>query len=117
MQNDSPETTDAARGAVTLMDVLDAASNDGYDTQFVATEDGSVRCTACDETVPAGDLDVSRTDRLEGASDAADMMLVARAACPRCGCGGTIVLGYGPNASDADVAVLSALDLPDPVED
>ena len=112
MTDDTP-APHAATGATTLIEVLDAAATDGYGAPFVAVGGGSVRCTSCDEVVPAADLDVVRTDRLEGASDAADMMLVVRADCPGCDSGGTLVVGYGPNATEADEAVLGALVLPD----
>lgn len=108
---------DVTAGATTLMEVLDAAAAAGYEDQFVAVEGGGIRCGACGAIVPAADLAVTRTDRLEGASDAADMLLVARTDCPGCGAGGTLVLGYGPNASDADVAALEDLDLPDGAAD
>jgi hypothetical protein len=46
---------------------------------------------------------------LEGASDPDDMMTVIAARCPHCGVAGTLVLGYGPNASPEHVAVSRAL--------
>jgi hypothetical protein len=47
--------------------------------------------------------------RMEGASDPADMMAVVALECGVCGASGTMVLGYGPTASDVDSDVLRAL--------
>lgn len=106
----SPDPT-SARGAETLVEVLRAASEAGFTSQLTPRDDGTVRCDGCGEASPAADLTVERVDRLEGASDPSDMMLVARAICPSCRRRGTIVLGYGPNANPADVAVLGALEV------
>ena len=46
---------------------------------------------------------------MEGASDPADMITVVATSCPVCGADGTMVLGYGPAASDLDAAVSRAL--------
>jgi hypothetical protein len=47
--------------------------------------------------------------RLEGASDPDDMLAVVALECGVCGVSGTMVLGYGPAASDIDGDVLRAL--------
>jgi hypothetical protein len=47
--------------------------------------------------------------RLEGASDPADMLAVVALECGVCNASGTMVLGYGPAAADADSDVLRAL--------
>lgn len=108
---DRDTAVEAARGADTLIDLLNAANAAGFTGQMIAVEGGNVRCVECDDTTPASDLDVMHSHRLEGASDAADLMLVAWAACPRCGTAGTLVLGYGPNASKEDADVLADLDI------
>lgn len=104
-------TSSAPAGADTLLSVLAEADAAGYGAQLVATVDGCVRCSACDTCSPADSVEVDGARRLEGASDAADLSLVAFARCPACAAAGTIVLGYGPNASEEDVAVLGGLDL------
>lgn len=101
----------SAAGADTLLGVLDEAASLGYDTQQIAHQNGAIECTACTKRTPAGGFDVEHVRRLEGASDAADLLLVAWAPCPNCGERGALVLGYGPNASSDDVAVLEQLDL------
>jgi hypothetical protein len=108
----SPDPTSAG-GAETLLDVLSDADAAGFPTQLMPNDDGTVRCDGCGEASPAGDFTTERVDRLEGASDPDDMMLVARTICPRCGRGGALVLGYGPTADAADVAVLGQLELDD----
>lgn len=103
----SPDTDPA--GASTLLESLADAQRAGFTEQFIATADGMVRCEACSTDISAERLVVHHQDRLEGASDAADELLVARVECPDCGVRGTLTLGYGPNASDDDVAVLRRL--------
>jgi hypothetical protein len=49
--------------------------------------------------------------RLEGSSDAADLLLVVMSRCPNCSRRGVLTLGYGPNATEDDVAALECLDL------
>lgn len=100
-------------GASTLLDLLNRARDAGFAEQFVAAPDGRVRCGDCDSAVAADRLVVDHHDRLEGASDAADMMLVVRGRCPVCGARGVLTLGYGPNATADDDAVMERLS-PDP---
>ena len=99
------------QGADTLLDVLRAAAAAGYDGAFSAREGGDVDCGSCRNAVNTAALSVDAVHRLEGASDAADLLLVALAQCPVCGARGTLTLGYGPNASASDAAVLPFLDL------
>jgi hypothetical protein len=87
-----------AQGASTLTEILQAAADNGYDADFVAAGGGRVRCGHCNTEMPVSTVHVEHIDRLEGASDPADMMLVASLRCPACGHGGTLTLGYGPNA-------------------
>jgi hypothetical protein len=91
------------------MDSLAAAQRAGFTEQFIANADGTVRCDHCPSDIAADRLVVHHQDRLEGASDAADELLVAHVECPDSGVRGTLTLGYGPNATDADVAVLQRL--------
>jgi hypothetical protein len=100
-----------AQGASTLIEAIDAAAAAGYTTTFVANATGDVTCGNCHRLVNPAALKVDHVRRLEGASDAADLMLVASAVCPSCGAAGVLSLGYGPNAGDGDIAVLPFLDL------
>lgn len=100
-----------ATGADTLLGVLTKAREDGFDASFATGENGHITCHTCNEAFPAPEAQVDHVRRLEGASDPADMLLVAALPCPRCAVQGTIVLGFGPEAADADQAVLADLDL------
>jgi len=97
-------------GAETLVEVLRDAADRGFGGQLIARADGTVECKGCDALSSADAIEVVRGHRLEGASDAADMMLVVEANCPACGLGGVLTLGYGPNATAEDEAVLADLD-------
>jgi hypothetical protein len=96
----------------TLTEVIGGFAAHGFDAELSAEGDGVVRCRACGEAAPAERWVVSASHRLEGASDPADMLQVIGATCPHCGRGGTLVLGFGPNAGDDDVEVASALFVP-----
>ena len=102
-----------AAGADTLIGVLDEARRAGFDATFAVEPDATVVCSACATASAARTLRLKNYRRLEGASDAADMMFVALARCPSCNAGGTVTLGYGPNAGDDDAETLAALDLRD----
>lgn len=103
----SPE----ASGASTLLSVLGEAADAGFRDQIMVTDDGELRCTKCDTTVPVDEFEVAGFRRLEGASDPADMLIVIWGTCAGCGSGGVATIGYGPNAGPADSKVLDALDL------
>ena len=89
----------------TLTAVLEQFADLGFSEHFVVNDDGSVECGGCGATSEAAALRFEHTRRLEGASDPDDMLSVVAARCPACGHGGTIVMGYGPNASAGDAAV------------
>lgn len=102
---------DEATGASTLLDVLARAARDGFSSQLVVTEGGRFRCTRCGTTESVEKFDVSGFERLEGASDPADMLIVVWGTCSGCDGGGVATIGFGPNASPADVEALELLDL------
>ncbi|MCU1354578.1 MAG: hypothetical protein JWM05_3787 [Acidimicrobiales bacterium] len=93
----------------TLMEVLQEMAAQGYTEDFHSTESGDLRCPRCGTSIPASETTIDAQRRLEGASDPADEQLVLAVRCAICGAKGTVVLGYGPNASDADIAVMAAL--------
>ncbi len=116
MTTNNPSSGDpgpAATGADTLVDVLKRAADNGFDTQLIARVGGQVECEACEARSPAAAIDSIRHHRLEGASDAADMMVLIEARCPNCDAAGVLTLGYGPNATAEDVSVLEDLTLDD----
>jgi hypothetical protein len=101
----------APQGSETLLDVLNEAAEAGFTAQFIARPDGLVECVECGAVSPTSEFVVDGYRRLEGVSDPADMLLVAWVRCPSCGAQGTLTLGYGPNASEADASILHGFDL------
>ncbi len=95
----------------TLTAVLDEVEADGFTSSFVVRPDAALMCTTCRVTTPAARIEPSQTRRLEGASDPADELWVVAAACPNCGAHGSVVLGFGPEASEDDALVVAALDV------
>jgi hypothetical protein len=103
-----PEHT-APSDNTTLTDVLEGYSEAGFTSSFAAQEGGVVRCDTCGSELDPSRIHMHSLRRLEGASDPDDMMAVVALECGACGASGTIVLGYGPAASDSDSDVLVAL--------
>jgi hypothetical protein len=98
-----------ARGAETLLDVLARYTREGWSSQFAARADGRVECESCHHVVDAADVPVLELRRLEGASDPDDMLAVVAIECPNCGLRGSLVLNYGPTATEEDASVLLGL--------
>lgn len=99
------------RGSETLLDVIHDAEESGFGAQQIARDEGMIECVACTRLSPASAFEVVAHRRLEGMSDAADMLLVVMSRCPACSQGGVLTLGYGPNATEVDVETLECLDL------
>ncbi len=97
--------------ARTLRGVLSGFERLGYSGQF-AERDGAVRCVTCGTCTDPAAFPVDRFERLEGASDPADMLLVAGARCPACGTPGTLTLNFGPTATSGEARLLERLALP-----
>ncbi|MEZ5244903.1 MAG: hypothetical protein R2707_07395 [Acidimicrobiales bacterium] len=109
----SPLDPTFARGSDTLVTVLASAAAAGYATAMTVSPGAVMVCGNCAEHAAARAVSVDRYRRLEGASDAADLMLVALVRCPHCEIGGTLTFGYGPNSGVDDDDFLSELDLGD----
>jgi hypothetical protein len=103
-----PEQT-APSDNTTLQAVLDGYVEAGFASNFGAQEAGIVRCDTCGSELDAGTVRMHSLRRLEGASDPDDMLAVVALECEACGAAGTLVLGYGPNASSDDSDVLRSL--------
>ena len=103
-----PDQGDPADTALTT--VLHRFDDNGFDGQFRSVAGGAVQCLTCRESTEAAEIPADRVTRLEGASDPADMLVVLPMRCPHCGTRGSLVLGYGPEASAEDSDVLAALD-------
>ena len=97
----------------TLAAVLTGLEEVGFAVNLSVVPGGRLRCGRCGETSPADQFDVASIRRLEGASEADEMLSVVAAVCPRCAAGGAVVLGYGPAASEEDADVSLALRAPD----
>lgn len=93
----------------TVTELIAAFEAEGYRGQMAARPDGFVLCTGCHQESPADDMELDGMERVEGASDPADMLVVAALVCPVCQTQGTIVLGYGPEADPVDADVLACL--------
>jgi hypothetical protein len=93
----------------TLTDVLAGYVDAGFSSSFAAQEGGVVRCDTCGSELDPNRILMRSLRRLEGASDPADMLAVVALECGVCNASGTMVLGYGPAAADADSDVLRAL--------
>ena len=93
----------------TLAELLASFEVEGYRTQMVARPEGHVLCTSCHRESEAAEIQVDGFERAEGASDPDDMLAVVALVCPICGAHGTLVLGYGPEASEVDAEVLARL--------
>src|SRR4051794_9537175 len=110
MSNDSHRTpVSAPSDRTTLIRVLDSYRAGGFGGDFWAEPDAMVRCGSCSNVMPASSLSMQSMRRLEGASDPADMQIVVATSCPACGANGTLVLSYGPMASQEDAAVSAAI--------
>jgi predicted PurR-regulated permease PerM/DNA-directed RNA polymerase subunit RPC12/RpoP len=107
---DGADDDEYARGATTLATLLDRARREGFDAEFERVgDDGSLRCSRCGEIVDAEGVERVWSERLEGATDPADMMHVSALRCPECGGGGVFVAHFGPAADSGEAAILHAL--------
>lgn len=89
---------------------------EGIQGQFRAADGGMIRCLTCGHDSPAAGHDADGADRVEGASDPDDMLLIVAVRCPACGATGSLSLGYGPHASPEDADVIRDLAAPRPTE-
>jgi hypothetical protein len=93
----------------TLLEVLASLEEDGYRSQLAVTADGFVQCGSCGVRIDPHLLRAMQIRRLEGASDPDDMVAIVATTCPNCAREGTIVMGYGVNATGGEPAVARAL--------
>jgi hypothetical protein len=93
-----------------LLAVLRMYEAEGYTAQFDSRDGGLVHCFTCGADNPAEGCRHGELQRLEGASDPADMLAVVPVRCPDCNARGVLVANYGPEASAADAEVLRSLE-------
>jgi hypothetical protein len=89
----------------TLTAILDDYAEAGFDGHFEVNSESAVHCVTCGRDSDPAEFAMAALRRLEGASDPDDMLSVIAVSCPRCEAQGTLVLGFGPNASDIEAAV------------
>ncbi len=102
-----------AGDARSLGEVLAMYERDGFTAQFGVRPEGRIVCFSCHFEGPAQDFELVSLSRTEGASDPDDMLAVAALRCPQCKASGTLILNYGPEASEDDDDVLQALEAVD----
>ncbi len=81
----------------------------GFIEQLIPLEGAAIECGGCGTRSAATAFDIEGARRLEGASDPDDTVTVIAARCPQCREVGTMVLGYGPMASEVDAGISRAL--------
>lgn len=89
----------------TLSSILDDYAAAGFNGQFELTSESAVTCVTCGRDSAPAEYAMAGLRRLEGASDPDDMLSVIAVACPRCNAKGTLILGFGPNASADEASV------------
>ncbi len=92
----------------TVLEATNRLRAAGYDRDFVPTEDGLLRCGACNTEHDPAEMTIDEVVRYEGSTDPDDEAIVLALVCG-CGQRGLFVAAYGPNASAADGAVLRRL--------
>jgi hypothetical protein len=88
---------------------LEGYAQGGFSSSFVVTDEAALECVECGTVSSAEGVKMSSLRRLEGESDPSDMVAVVALTCPVCGSRGTLVLGFGPMATQQDSDVLKAL--------
>ena len=98
-----------ARDATSLTALLEGMRVGGFTGDLASGADGRILCRTCGHASDARDYPVHELRRLEGASDPDEMLAVVASTCPACGAQATLVLTFGPMATDEDMAVLERL--------
>jgi hypothetical protein len=99
-----------ASDARSLGEILAMYEADGFTAQFGVREGGRIVCFSCHYEGSATEFELVSLSRTEGASDPDDMLAVAALRCAKCGASGTLIMNYGPEASEDTVDVLRRLE-------
>jgi hypothetical protein len=110
MSSFTPGEPGAPSDYTTIVDVLNELAAEGYTETFWVIDEGYLRCGACRHTGETGEMHLVDLRRFEGASDPDDEAAILVLVCPECGARGTSVVKYPPGASDAELAVLAAVE-------
>jgi hypothetical protein len=86
----------------TVVEALHLLRDQGYDTEFSLTRDGTLGWDRHTQTCAVADVVVERLFRFEGPSDPGDEMIVFGLRDPGTGARGTLASAFGPSA-DPDV--------------
>jgi hypothetical protein len=93
---------------VTITSVLDAYRADGYEVEYAVEND--VLVDSGGREIDPADVVVESMRRLEGASDPADNLVIAAITTRDGKERGTVILRFGPEASEAEAFLLHASD-------
>ena len=92
----------------TLTDAMTRLRADGYGADFSATDDGQLRCGACDVRRDPEAMTIHETVRFEGDSNPDDESILLAVECYN-GCRGLYSAAFGPDTPAADAALLRRL--------
>jgi hypothetical protein len=93
----------------TEREVIDRFRSAGYTHEFFIVDDG-IRCPECDsEVLPPEQVQIDRTERIEGDSNPEETAIVFAVSDGPCGLKGVIVSLYGPEVSGPRADVLRRL--------
>jgi hypothetical protein len=93
----------------TVIEELSSLRRRGFHADFSVTPAGLLRCGACGEAHQPSEAVIESTARFEGASNPDDQAVVFGLHSEACGRLGVLVTAYGPTATAAEGAVISAL--------
>jgi hypothetical protein len=96
-------------GDPTVVEEIATLRSRGFTADLSVTPDGRLRCEQCEHTHAPSDTVIESTARFEGASNPDDQAVVFGLRCNACGVRGILVAAYGPTATAAEAAVLTAL--------
>ena len=92
-----------------VVEEIEALRSRGYTADFSVTADGQLRCDTCGQTHHPTDAVIESTARFEGASNPDDQAVVFGLHFSGCDVRGVLVTAYGPTATAAEAAVVTAL--------
>lgn len=100
-------TAGAPSDNTTMTGILRELGALGFDADFRLESLARLRCPRCG--MVSNEMALDEIRRLEGATDPADMAAVLAVRCPSCGCRGTSIVRYGPEASADEAAMVRRL--------
>ena len=96
----------------TVVEEIETLRARGYVADFSVTSEGHLRCDTCGYLLRPSAAVIDSTARFEGASNPDDQAVVFGLRCDGCGVRGVLVAAYGPTATAAEAAVVTALSSP-----